>query len=283
MTRIARFLAAKTAGARRLALPVALLFTLALLVSACDTDTPQNTFDTKGPVADKQAELFYLAMWPALVIMILVEGLLVLMLLRFRRRAGDKLPKQTHGNTPLEIAWTIAPAVLLLIIGAIMLPAIFDLGRAPADDALKIKVIGQQWNWTFEYTDIKDADGNPLSTIPRPGTPTEFHIPVGREIGFTVTATDVIHSFWIPKLGGKLDAIPGAGHENVMWLRADEPGSYSGQCVELCGLDHALMKMVVVAESEEDFNAWVAEMQAGVAAGTSGADRDAPAAVAAEE
>ncbi len=236
---------------------------IALLLSGCSTDTTQNTFDAHGPVAAKQRDLFYLAMWPAIAVMILVMGIIVIALLRFRRRRPDELPKQVHGNTPLELAWTIAPALLLLGLTVPMVPAIYDLGRTPADDAFHVNVTGQRFSWIFEYPDLKDASGQPVRDVlgVPGGPPSMLHIPVGREVGVTITSVDVIHSFWIPKLAGKLDAIP--GQKNVMWLKADDPGSYSGQCAEFCGTSHALMKLVVIAQNDDDFQKWAAEARAG--------------------
>ena len=245
------------------ALPALLLLVfVALLLTGCETDTPQNTFDARGEVARTQRDLFYLAMWPAIVVMVLVMGVLVIELLRFRRRSPDELPKQVHGNTRLEIVWTIIPAVLLLGLGVPMVAAIYDIGREPSKDAYPIIVTGIQWRWQFEYPEILDANGDPVSDFD------EVHIPAGREIAFTIRAEDVIHSFWVPKLGGKLDAIP--GRENRMWLKADEPGSFSGQCVELCGTGHAEMKLVLIALSQEDFDAWEQEMRAGNQAAETG-------------
>jgi cytochrome c oxidase subunit 2 len=242
---------------RRL-LPLALLLVLlALLLSGCDTDTPQNTFDPKGEVADKQADVFYWAMWPAIAVMIFVLGGCALMLIRFRERDPSYVPPQTHGNTRLELAWTIAPAVLLLGLGIPMVATIYDLGREPSEDAMVINVTGQRFSWTFEYPDLVDADGNALSISSIQGP---FHIPVGQEVAFHLDSIDVIHSFWIPKLGGKLDVVPNGG--NVIWLVADEPGSYSGQCAEYCGLDHAVMTLAVVAQPQDEFDAWVEEQLA---------------------
>ncbi|MEX0682985.1 MAG: cytochrome c oxidase subunit II [Dehalococcoidia bacterium] len=239
-------------------LPVlVLLALLAILVSGCDTDTPQNTFDTKGEVAEKQAELFYWSMWPALAIMIFVLSALVIMLLRFRERDPNHVPPQIHGNTRLELAWTIAPAVLLLGLGIPVVASIYDLGREPSEDAFVINVTGQRFSWDFEYPEFTDANGDPLvvSSLAGPA-----HIPVDREVAFYLRSVDVIHSFWIPKLGGKLDVVP--NDDNVLWLIADEPGSFSGQCAEFCGLYHADMRLTVVAEPEDEFEAWADEQMA---------------------
>ncbi|HEY5625287.1 MAG TPA: cytochrome c oxidase subunit II [Dehalococcoidia bacterium] len=226
---------------------------LALFLSGCDADTPQNTFDPKGEVADKQADVFYWSMWPAIAIMILVLGGLLVIMLRFRERDPKHIPPQVHGHTGLELAWTIAPAVLLLAIGIPMVATIYDLGREPSEDAFRVNVTAQRYNWIFEYPEYTDEDGNPLTLIDQ-----EFHVPSGREVAFYLSSVDVIHSFWLPKLGGKLDIIP--GQVNVLWLRADEPGSFSGQCAEFCGLNHADMTKIVIAQPQEELDAWAAEM-----------------------
>ena len=240
------------------AVPAALLLVLlALLMAGCETDTPQNTFAADGEVARDQRDLFYMAMWPAIGVMLLVELGLVVILLRFRRRRPDEVPPQVHGNTRLELAWTIAPAILLMVLAVPMMSLLFKLGREPHADAFVVNVTGVQWQWLYEYPDIKGADGQPLKSAP--GDPVVF--PAGREIRFNVTSLDVIHSFWIPRLGGKIDVVP--SRHNRFWLKADEPGTWSGQCAEFCGKDHALMKLVAEALSEEDFAAWVDEKLAG--------------------
>lgn len=247
-------------------LTAALFVAVLLLVVGCNTGDPQNTFSPEGDVAERQRDLFNIVLWPAVAILILVEGLLLYALIRFRRRKADELPDQVHGNMRLELAWTIAPAVLLLVLTVPTVSAIVDLGRAPAGDALQVTVTGIQWRWQFEYTDIKDSEGKPLTVFD------ELHIPVNKEIGAHLEALDVIHSFWVPKLAGKLDVIPGRG--NRMWFNATKPGTYSGQCAEFCGLGHADMRFTVVAESEEDFQAWVDDQLNG--GGSTSAPRGAP-------
>ena len=233
---------------------LALLALFALFLSGCDTDTPQNTFDPKGEVAKKQADIFYLAMGPAIVIMIIVLGGLLVIMLRFRERDSNYVPPQVHGNMRLELAWTIAPAILLLAIAVPMVVTIWDIGREPSEDAFRVNVIAQRFSWEFQYPEYTDEDGTPLSVFDQSG----FHIPAGRDVAFYLESVDVIHSFWLPKLGGKLDIVP--GQVNVLWLRADEPGSFSGQCAEFCGLNHANMTMTVIAQPQDELDAWAAEM-----------------------
>jgi len=267
----------------RLPVLLALLALLALTLSGCTTDTPQNTFDARGEVADRQANIFIVAMWPALVIMAGVLGGIVLIVLRWRERDPNQLPpKQIHGDTRLEVAWTIAPAVLLLAIGVPMVATIADLGREPSSDAYIINVVGQRYSWLFEYPEEINAEGRPIQSI------NEAHIPVGREVAFQLRSVDVVHSFWVPKLGGKKDVFPcnlatpgpdaqptphgqrpqcDGGQMNVLWLKADEAASYSGQCAEYCGLEHALMKMTIHADEDADFQAWIKEKLAGNSGG----------------
>jgi cytochrome c oxidase subunit 2 len=276
---------------RRAAPLFLLLALLALLLTGCETDTPQNTFDAKGEVAEDQRNLFYLAMWPALVIMVLVGLAIVVAVLRFRERDPNAPPpKQTHGNTRLEIMWTIAPAILLLGLGVPMVIQIYDLDNLPdPDDAYVIDVVGQRFSWEFQYPEEEpDENGAVLSVFDN-----QPHMPAGEKVIFRLRSVDVIHSFWIPKLGGKRDAMPcnllppAEGEEidpladpnceggtlNKLWLKADEPGSYSGQCAEYCGLNHALMTLVMHADEREDFDAWVEEARSG---GGGGGDDDGP-------
>ena len=237
---------------------VALLVPLVILLVSCTTGETPNTLAPEGDVARKQRDLFNLALWPAVAVLVIVEGLLVFALIRYRQRRGQGLPKQVEGNTRLEIAWTIVPAVVLGILAVPMIAGIVDLAREPSPGALRVKVTGFQWNWMFEYQDITDAEGDPLVIIGAcPAACAEMHVPVGREIAVSLESADVIHSFWVPKLAGKLDAVP--GRTNRMWFNAVTPGTYGGQCAEFCGLGHSDMRMFVVAESNEEFEAWVRE------------------------
>lgn len=237
-------------------LMLAFLGALALLLTGCGVDVPQNTFAPEGDVAREQRDLFYLVMWPAIAIFVVVEGVLLIAILRFRRRGDERLPKQVHGNTRLEVAWTLAPAALMLGLVAPMVVSIADLARDPDADAMPVNVIGQRFSWSFEYPGLEDAEGEPLFTLG------ELHIPVDTQIAATLESVDVIHSFWVPRLAGKLDVVP--GRANRMWFNATEPGAYSGQCAEFCGLEHYKMRLcIIVHESEEDFLAWAETAKSG--------------------
>ncbi len=213
----------------------------------------QNWFSPEGTVADKQRDLFMLVVWPATVILVLVEGLCIYMVIRYRRRKDDPIPRQVHGNTLMEIGWTVAPVILLAIIAVPTLAGIVDISGDPSKDAMPINVTGFQWRWQFAYPDIVGPNGKPVSEMDT------LHIPAGREIGIQLNSPDVIHSFWVPKLAGKTDVIP--GRTNHMWLKANNPGEYSGQCAEFCGGSpggegHPTMRMTVIVLSPEDFQAW---------------------------
>jgi cytochrome c oxidase subunit 2 len=232
-----------------------LLFNMVLLAGCGALGGPQNTFAPDGPVARDQRNLFLLVMWPALAIMVAVFVALVYIMIRYRRRGdSDPIPEQVHGNTRLELAWTIAPTILLIVIAVPTLMGIVKEGRAAGPDALPVTVHAIQWDWNFEYTGITDADGNTLQSD-------TLYIPVGRDVDFALNSIDVIHSFWVPKLAGKRDVIP--GRTNHLRFSADTPGTYSGQCAEFCGIGHPIMKFDVIALSPEDFDAWVKQQLGG--------------------
>ncbi|HXG36814.1 MAG TPA: cytochrome c oxidase subunit II [Dehalococcoidia bacterium] len=243
----------------RLALPALLLGIL--LIAGCGTDSPQNTFASEGDVAEKQRDLFYLVMWPAVGVLVIVEGALIIALLRFRRKKDSPVPKQLHGNTRLEIAWTLAPALLLASLAVPTMATIFDLAESPSADALSVKVIARQWSWQFDYPGFVNRQGQPVSEI------NELRIPVGRDIRAEVVSDDIIHSFWVPRLAGKIDAIP--GKSNDITFNAAAPGEYAGQCAEFCGLGHALMRLKIIAMPQAEFDNWIKEQQS--AAGASAA------------
>jgi cytochrome c oxidase subunit 2 len=149
-------------------------------------------------------------------------------------------------------------------VGIPMLPVLFDIGRDPGADAYPIEVTGQRFQWSFKYPNIKDArTGEPVVSPPvTPGRAAELHIPAGKEISLSITSIDVNHSFGVPRLAGTQDAIPGKDHK--IWIKADHPGSFAGQFRELCGVDHWGMLIRVIAQNQEDFDAWAKEAAAGV-------------------
>jgi cytochrome c oxidase subunit II len=238
---------------------------LLLLLGACAPNATQDTLQPQGPFAQKLKDLFIPVFWVAVFVFIVVEGGIVWITIRFRHRKGrERMPAQTHGNTKLEIGWTIAPA---LILAGVMVPTvatIWDLARTPPEDALNVTVEGFQWWWGFKYTDedmqSDFGDGAPIRTAD------VLVIPEDRVVYLSLEAAsggigdfEVIHSFWIPELAGAQDVVP--GRTNHILLQADEPGTYEGQCKEFCGLQHGRMIVRVVALSAEDWEAWVANQK----------------------
>ena len=234
----------------------ALMTALAALLTGCNVITPehsQSTFDTLGPVAENQLFIFWVIFWAGLVVFVAVEAALIYMVFKFRRR-DDADPAQTHGNTRLEITWTIAPVIVLIVAAVPTIQGIFyaDAGRFidsnGASEELLVDVIGHQWWFEFRYP----HPNNPGEQI---AVANEMYVPVGEPVVFLLDSVDVIHSFWVPKLAGKVDMIP--NNDNKMWFEAYVPGEFFGQCAEFCGVSHANMRFKVVAVPREEFDAWL--------------------------
>ena len=222
---------------------------IALVLAACSPEHPQSTFAGDGPVARDQADLFNLIFWIAVVVFVVVEGLIIYAVWRYRQR-DDSIPKQVHGNTKLEVAWTIIPSIVIAVIAVPTIVGIWEQQRgAPTDmgEVLEVDAIGHRWWFEFRYPAQEVVTAN------------ELHIPAGRPINVSLYSQDVIHSFWIPRLAGKVDMVP--LNTNLVWFIADEPGVYDGQCAEFCGIAHAHMRFRVIAHAEEDFQNWLAGMR----------------------
>ena len=192
---------------------------------------------------------------------------------RYRAKPGDESDGEPiHGNTALEITWTVIPTVIVLA-GAIYSWIVLNDIEAKAADRMPLTVTAQQYEWTFEYPDATTGSGQdatPLKTH-------ELHVPVDRQLDITLNALDVLHSFWVPEWGIKRDAVPsGSGGDeidNEFVVTPDVEGTYSLVCTELCGTGHATMRATVVVESEQDFDAWLndqAQAQSGTAGGAAG-------------
>ncbi len=232
----------------RSAAAVLCLLLLAILMAGCSPSNPMSTFGTAGPIAEMQLNLFYIIFWTAVVVFVMVEGALVYAMIKFRRKPGQGIPRQVHGNERLEIAWTIAPSLVLAAIAVPTIITIFDTANLPPGEVMEVRVTGHQWWFEFEYPELGISTAN------------ELHVPVDKTVNLTLVSDDVIHSFWVPKLFGKTDLIP--GNINTMWFSADEAGDFLGQCAEFCGVSHYEMHFRVIAEDEASFNEWVANQQA---------------------
>lgn len=226
-----------------------ILSVLALFVASghAVASVPQSVLDPAGPVARMQLQLFSITVWIAVIIFIVVGSALLYAVIRFRGRPGDGIPKQTHGNVRLEALWTAIPIILLIFIAVPTVQQSFELAAAPAD-AIEVRVVGHQWWWSIDYPEYGFSTAN------------ELRIPVGRPVRVTLESADVIHSFWVPRLAGKVDVVP--NRANTMWFQADEPGVYYGQCAEYCGTSHANMRLRVQALEPEEYEAWVATRMA---------------------
>ncbi len=245
----------------------ALLGLFALVLAGCASDAPLDTLDPAGSKAEDIDSFFTLVFWIATVVFVFIQGAVIYVWWRFRVNkseprgdddyAGygdDEFPEQVHGIFNLEIAWTIIPAVILLVIGIFSVSLLLELDDVEASDApygdMEIVVVGQQWWWEYQY----HLDGD-TETPPDFVTANDIVIPVDEEVRIYTTSRDVIHSFWIPRLNGKKDSVPGRVHPWV--IQSNEVGRFAGQCTEFCGLSHAYMRMYAVALSEADFGDWV--------------------------
>ena len=202
----------------------------------------QAILNAGGPQSGRILNLWWLLVWISIIVYVLVVLFLFAALLRQRKQQPTEASMRRTVTTA-----TAATVITLFIILVASVRTGNALASVPALNAMNIEVKGHQWWWEINYPDFRPDQ--------QVGTANEIHIPVGRPIRLKVTADDVIHSVWIPALAGKIDAIP--SRQNMMWLQADKPGLYRGQCAEYCGLQHAHMVLFVVAESPEDFNKWL--------------------------
>lgn len=229
--------------------PGAAVAALLLVAAGCgDAERyPQTSLDPKSDFAIELDQLWNLTLYLGVGVGVLTFAILAYILFRFRYRPDAPQPKQVHGNTTLEIAWTLIPAVLISIIAVPTVRTIFFTYREAPADALVVDVVGRQWWWEFRYA---GENGDTIITA------NEVHVPVGRTVRLRMTSSDVLHSFWIPQMGGKRDVIPNRV-TNIVFTPL-EAGVYLGQCAEFCGESHALMKMRLIAHEPADFARWLA-------------------------
>lgn len=245
------------------------LVALGLLFAACASNASQDPLKPAGPYAREIKNLFVPVFWVAVAVFVLVEGGIIFILVKYRHRKDvDRAPVQTHGNTRLELGWTIVPTLVIAVVMVPTVATIWSLAKKPPAGALNITVEGRQWWWAFVYTDpemkTSYGDSGPITTAD------VMVIPAGRPVYLSLESMpgplgganpgqQVIHSFWVPQLAGKQDVVP--GRTNHLLLQADQPGTYLGQCAEFCGLQHGKMKLRVVALSQSDWEAWVANQK----------------------
>ena len=206
--------------------------------------------------------LYLLTLVIAVIVFVIVEGLLLMITLRFRRKPGDEtLPKQTHGNNPLEILWTLVPAITVTALFYAAFLTLSDQQARAANPAVTVDVTGFQWQWTFEYKD----QGIKLTGAGRDGP--VMALPVDETVHIRLHSADVIHSFYVPQALYKLDVIP--GRTNEFDIKFDQVGTFAGQCAEFCGIGHADMHFAVQTMTASDFAAWVTQEQQQPSAGPS--------------
>jgi cytochrome c oxidase subunit II len=233
------------------------LLASAFVLAACG-ESEQSAIDPAGPYAQAPHDLITIVAVIALVVFVLVQGLIIYSVVKFRTKKDDdgSLPVQVHGNTRLEIFWTVIPAVILAVIAVPTVQMIFETMDEPEDEFMTVEVIGHRWWFEYYYPDHDIYTAN------------ELVIPADMPIRLEMTAADlarspdrgVLHSFWIPRLAGKQDLVP--GQTTTLNIQADEPGRYLGQCAEYCGLSHVNMRARAVALNDADWDQWVEDQSA---------------------
>jgi cytochrome c oxidase subunit 2 len=226
-------------------------------LAGCANDAPQDTWQPAGPNAEMIDNLQQPVFLVAGIVGVIVMAAVAWVVFRYRDR-GQAIPEQTHGKPAVEITLTVIPVLILIGVAIPTARTIFDLAKTD-DTEMIVNVTGQQWWWEYDYPAIGDnADKYGLSQpIVTSG---QLVIPENTKVLLRVTSRDVIHSYWIPKLNGKKDGVPGRVH--LLRLEGSKPGIYAGQCTEFCGLSHAYMRMETIVLKRADFDAWVANQLA---------------------
>jgi len=251
-------------GTKRWLLLVTSMLLFSILFVACGQGNPPSILDTAGPIAASESGVFWAILIIATIVFVVVESILIFFIIRYRGRPGDPAPRQVHGNTTVEIAWTIAPAIFLIVVLIFTIRGLFEVAPSamPSGVTVEVEAIGHQWWWEFYYPQyhITTADS--------------MMVPVGTTIHVTLYSNNVIHSFWVPQITGKTDVIP--GHMNDKWfvVDKDKQGKYLGICAEYCGTQHANMRFEVVATSSDAFQTWISTQQQAAAKPTSGLAAD---------
>ena len=250
----------------RRVLPVAVIAVALLALAACGGDYPNSTFSHNTELNDGAVFLWDRMMLLGTIVFVVVEVLLVYTIFKFRRREGGPAPRQIQGNAALEITWTAIPALILVFLAVPTVRTIFQNQRQAPTDALQVEVIGHQWWWEFRYPQYGITTAN------------ELYLPIGKTVNFSLRTRDVLHSFWVPQLGGKRDLI--ANRVNHIWFtpKADlSPAAYNGACVEYCGSSHANMRFRTFTVTTGEFEKWAAHQRT-VAMGSKAAIAEAAAA-----
>ncbi len=228
----------------RLASRVALMGVVMALFAACGETYPNSTFLSHTEMNRDATSLWNTMLGWGTLVFIIVEGILVYTIIKFRRRPNSPEPKHVHGNTLMEITWTVLPIVILVLISVPTVRNIWKYqAKAPAD-AITVQVIGHQWWWEFRYPQYNVSTAN------------ELYLPIGRPVNFELRTVDVIHSFWIPALAGKRDMVN--NRTNYLWFTPDstDEAAYNGSCNEFCGSSHANMRFRAYTVNAANFESW---------------------------
>jgi cytochrome c oxidase subunit 2 len=242
------------------------LLVTVMVLSACDVGGLSPIFP--NPVSPNGQDIYntYIGISiPAIIIFVAVEAALLWVVIKYRRSAQPDtyVPPQVHGNTRLEIAWTIAPTIVVLAIAAYSFVELQNDFQPVKNPAFTVVVQGYQFGWKYTYPE--DFTVNQVGTLA--GDVTPFVVPTHKLIRLQFQGTDVIHSWWVPAISGKTDAVP--GYDNFSWLKIDQVGKWRGECAELCGVGHSTMQIIVQSMEQSDYDAWVQQqLAAKKAAGT---------------
>jgi len=232
---------------------------LLIALGACSGNYPNSTFQPTTEFNREVTGLWNSMMFWGTAVFVIVEVILIIAIVRYRRRPGGPEAKHVHGNTIMEITWTLAPALILVLIAVPTVRTIFRTQAKAVPGALQVEVIGHQWWWEFRYPEYGVTTAN------------ELYLPIGRTVNFALRTADVLHSFWIPALGGKRDLI--ANRTNYLWFTPDSTGeaAFNGSCNEYCGASHANMRFRAFTVTPADFDKWVAGQRANAAFPAGGA------------
>jgi cytochrome c oxidase subunit 2 len=228
----------------------------AVALTACNNAAyPNSIFHNHTEFNREVGTLFKILIYLGTAVFIFVEVLLLYVIFRYRRRSESDRPEHVHGNTTLEILWTAIPALILAFIAVPTVRTIFKTQAKARGDALQVEVVGHQWWWEFRYPQYKVT------------TAGELYLPIGRTVNFSLKTQDVLHSFWVPQLGGKRDLI--TNHENFLWYTPDSIGvtALNGMCVEYCGASHANMRFKAFTVTPAEFEQWAAHQASPAAFG----------------
>lgn len=228
---------------------LSLLGLLALVLTGCGREN-LTALKPKGYGAETSLHLIILTTIVMSLVLLVVAIVYITVLIRFRKKKGkeDFIPKQVEGNRTLETVWTIIPIILLIIIAVPTTIATFDLASTKGEkDHLNVEVTGNQYWWHFNYK------GEDIQTSQ------DLYVPTGEKVYLNMKSSDVIHSFWVPSIAGKMDVNP--ENENTMYIEVNEEGVYWGKCAEFCGPAHSLMDFKIIAVSPDKFDQWVSDMK----------------------